>query len=54
MLYEITFQNQENQIETQTVDLDESDMINSLNNFYNNILGYFPQGGSSGKKLDTA
>jgi hypothetical protein len=54
MLYEITFQNQQNQTETQTVELDESDMITSLNNFYKDTLGYVPQGGSSGKKLDTA
>jgi hypothetical protein len=53
MLYEITFQNQQNQTETQTVDLDESDMIASIDNFYKNVLGYVPQGGSSGRKLDT-
>jgi hypothetical protein len=53
MLYEITFQNQDNQVETQVVDLDDTDMIVSLNNFYTNTLGYVPQGGSSGKKLET-
>lgn len=53
MLYEITFQNQQNETETQVIDLDESDMITSLNNFYNNTLGYVPQGGSNGRKLDT-
>jgi hypothetical protein len=53
MLYKITFQNQQNQTETQVVDLDESDMIASLNNFYKNTLGYIPQGGTSGTKLET-
>jgi hypothetical protein len=53
MLYEITFQNQQNQTETQVVDLDESNMIASIDNFYKNVLGYVPQGGSSGRKLDT-
>ena len=53
MLYEITFQNQQNETETQVVDLDEADMIASIDNFYKNILGYVPQGGSSGRKLDT-
>jgi hypothetical protein len=53
MLYEITFQNQDNETETQIVDLDQADMIASLNNFYKNILGYVPQGNTSGRKLDT-
>jgi hypothetical protein len=53
MLYEITFQNQNNQTETQVVDLNESDIITSLNNFYKNTLGYVPQGGSRGTKLET-
>ena len=53
MLYEITFQNQQNETETQVVDLDGADMIASIDNFYKNILGYVPQGGSSGRKLDT-
>ena len=54
MLYEITFQNQQNEIQTQVVDLDDTDMIASLNNFYKNTLGYVPQGGCSGTKLETA
>ena len=53
MLYEITFQNQQNEIQTQIVDLDDADMIASLNNFYKNTLGYIPQGGSSGTQLET-
>jgi hypothetical protein len=53
MLYEITFQNQQNETETQVVDLDDTDIITSLDNFYKNTLGYVPRGGSSGKKLDT-
>ena len=53
MLYEITFQNQDNQTQTQVVDLDDTDMIASLDNFYKNTLGYVPQGGTSGKKLET-
>ena len=54
MLYEITFQNQQNETETQVVDLDDSNMIASIDNFYKNVLGYVPQGGSSGQKLNEA